>query len=176
MLTKSNVLLLDEPTNHLDIASKEIFEEAIANYGGTALVVSHDRYLLNLISERIVYIEEGGVRLYDCGYEQASEDFLAKEKNDSHNKTKPKQALRQTEKMSKNMLEKTKMRIAEIENLLAKAAVEKENAEAEMNEKDFYAENARAAEGIERYDALCARIRRMEDEWVALTETLERQQ
>ena len=56
MLEKSNVLILDEPTNHLDLVSKEILEKALCEYGGTLIFVSHDRYLLNKVPDKIVEI------------------------------------------------------------------------------------------------------------------------
>ena len=54
MLSEANFLILDEPTNHLDIASKEILEEALNNYTGTILYVSHDRYFINSTASRIL--------------------------------------------------------------------------------------------------------------------------
>lgn len=64
MLSGANVLILDEPTNHLDINSKEIFEEALLDYQGTIIVVSHDRYFLNKIPTKIVELEKTGLREY----------------------------------------------------------------------------------------------------------------
>lgn len=73
MLKKGNVLILDEPTNHLDISTKEVLEEALADYTGTIIFVSHDRYLLNKIATRIVEIKDGAVAEYKGNYD----DYLA---------------------------------------------------------------------------------------------------
>lgn len=64
MMSGANVLLLDEPTNHLDIDSKEVFEEALLDYPGTVIVVSHDRYFLNKIPTRILELEKDGLTAY----------------------------------------------------------------------------------------------------------------
>lgn len=61
MLCGANVLVLDEPTNHLDIDSKEVFEEALLEFPGTVIVVSHDRYFLNRIPTRILELEKDGI-------------------------------------------------------------------------------------------------------------------
>ena len=64
MLSGANLLLLDEPTNHLDIDSKEIFEDALMEFPGTAIIISHDRYLLFKIPNRILELEKDGIREY----------------------------------------------------------------------------------------------------------------
>jgi ATP-binding cassette subfamily F protein 3 len=64
MLTDANFLVLDEPTNNLDIASIEVLEDALQQFEGTVLTVSHDRYFLDKIVDRIVAIENGQVRAY----------------------------------------------------------------------------------------------------------------
>lgn len=64
MLSGANVLVMDEPTNHLDIESKEVFEEALSEFPGTVIVVSHDRYFLNRIPTRILELETGGISEY----------------------------------------------------------------------------------------------------------------
>ena len=64
MLSGANVLILDEPTNHLDIESKEVFEEALLDFPGTSIIVSHDRYFLNRIPTRIVELTENGMDSY----------------------------------------------------------------------------------------------------------------
>jgi len=69
MLTGANVLILDEPTNHLDIDSKEVFEEALSEFPGTVIVVSHDRYFLSKIPHRILELTEDGLVNYPGSYD-----------------------------------------------------------------------------------------------------------
>jgi len=64
LLRPANLLILDEPTNHLDIPAKETLEEALQNYEGTALIVSHDRYFISQVANKIVEIREGEFRVY----------------------------------------------------------------------------------------------------------------
>jgi ATP-binding cassette subfamily F protein 3 len=68
MLGGANCLLLDEPTNHLDIDSVEMLEKAIEEFDGTAVFISHDRYFLDRISDRIVEVAGGAARSYEGGY------------------------------------------------------------------------------------------------------------
>lgn len=68
MLSKSNLLLLDEPTNHLDIMSREALEDALLDYDGTIMVISHDRYFLNKVVGRILELTENGVNEYLGNY------------------------------------------------------------------------------------------------------------
>ncbi len=68
ILQSPNVLLLDEPTNHLDIASREALEEALDDYPGTILVISHDRYFLDRVVDRVLSLRPGGARLIDGNY------------------------------------------------------------------------------------------------------------
>ncbi len=70
MLQRSNVLLLDEPTNNLDIASAEVLEEALTDYDGTLLMISHDRYFLERVASRVVELDEGRLISFDDGYPQ----------------------------------------------------------------------------------------------------------
>lgn len=68
MLTPANLLLLDEPTNHLDITSKEVLEDAIQNFDGSVLVISHDRYFMSQVANTIFSFENKKVIRYDCDY------------------------------------------------------------------------------------------------------------
>ena len=77
MLSEANFLILDEPTNHLDITSKEILEEALSNYEGTVLYVSHDRYFINKTATRILDLTNQKLVNYIGNYDY----YLEKKKN-----------------------------------------------------------------------------------------------
>ena len=70
MQEHGNVLILDEPTNHLDLSSKEAIEEALQEYTGTIIFVSHDRYLLSKIADRLIELTDGGYREHNYGFEK----------------------------------------------------------------------------------------------------------
>ncbi len=79
MLSEANFLLLDEPTNHLDIQSREALEEALSGYEGTMLVVSHDRYFINKMADKIYYLQKDGVQKFDGNYSYYLEKFRESE-------------------------------------------------------------------------------------------------
>lgn len=72
-LNRGNVLVLDEPTNHLDLRTKEVLEDALAEFGGTIILVSHDRYLLNKVASRIIEIKHDEVNSYEGNFDAYSE-------------------------------------------------------------------------------------------------------
>lgn len=76
ILSKANFLLLDEPTNHLDIDSKEVLEEALNNYTGTIFTISHDRYFLNTVVDKILVLNQDGITEYLGNYDY----YMAKKK------------------------------------------------------------------------------------------------
>jgi ATP-binding cassette subfamily F protein 3 len=79
LLQPVNLLILDEPTNHLDIPAKEMLEEALQNYEGSAIIVSHDRFFLSQVANKIVEIRDGELRLYRGDYQYYLEK-IAEEK------------------------------------------------------------------------------------------------
>ena len=80
MLTNANFLLLDEPTNNLDIASAEVLEDALGEFEGTVLVISHDRYFLDRTVERVVELEDGALNEYIGGYSDYQAEKFARTK------------------------------------------------------------------------------------------------
>ncbi|NSB17093.1 ribosomal protection-like ABC-F family protein [Clostridium beijerinckii] len=120
MLSKSNLLLLDEPTNHLDIPSREALEEAILSYDGTLIVISHDRYFLNKVINRILELEEHGVNEYLGNYSYYTE----KKKNPQRFETyeglasgKTKTQLNEEKKKKKALEKEAKAKQNEIKNI-----------------------------------------------------------
>ncbi|HEY9847764.1 MAG TPA: ATP-binding cassette domain-containing protein, partial [Candidatus Caenarcaniphilales bacterium] len=79
LLRPANLLILDEPTNHLDIPAKEMLESALQNYDGTVMIVSHDRYFISQVANKIVEIRDGELRLYRGDYHYYL-DKIAEEK------------------------------------------------------------------------------------------------
>ncbi len=77
LLNEPNVIILDEPTNHLDIVSREVLENALADFNGTLLVVSHDRYFINKLADKIIYLTHDGAVKIDGNYDKYVEYRLA---------------------------------------------------------------------------------------------------
>lgn len=76
-LEKGNVLILDEPTNHLDLSAKEVLDKALADYTGTIIMVSHDRYLLNRVPTKIIEMTKDDMLVFDGNY-----DYYAQKKKE----------------------------------------------------------------------------------------------
>ena len=100
MLSKANLLLLDEPTNHLDITSKEILEEAVRNYEGTVIYVSHDRYFINRTATRIMELDHHHFVNYLGNYDY----YLEKQADSAFDKEKAVSGRLYTEAFSKRAL------------------------------------------------------------------------
>ena len=133
MLSGANFLILDEPTNHLDITSKEILENALNNFSGTVLYVSHDRYFINRTATRILELTGNGLNSYTGNYDDyiSEKEKMAASSSDSgqsstvikadtESKQDWKKAKEEQAKERKrlNDLKKTETRIEELETLL----------------------------------------------------------
>ena len=126
MLSRSNLLLLDEPTNHLDILSREALEEAILSYDGTLIVISHDRYFLNKVINRIVELQEEGTTEYLGNYSYYVEKKLNplrfeayEELANGKTKTQLKEEKRKKRKIEKEEKAK-KLQIKKLEDEISK--------------------------------------------------------
>ena len=126
MLTKANLLLLDEPTNHLDIASREALEAALEGYNGTMLIVTHDRYLVNRLADRILHMTPNGLQEYIGGYD----DYIAavsesRAQADEQKRTQSRNALDYRErKQQQSLLNRAKGEAARCEAAVSKAEAE----------------------------------------------------
>lgn len=140
ILKPSNLLILDEPTNHLDINTREVLEEALSEYSGTILAVSHDRYFINKLATRILYIQNNSVSDYKMDYSHFAESYEdsaqsgvmqaqtkqghGKESYVNEKKRKSELLKKRTryEKLTK-LIEENESRIAEINDLLSSEEV-----------------------------------------------------
>ncbi len=117
MLSESNFLILDEPTNHLDILSREALEDALLSYEGTMLIVSHDRYFINKLADRIYKLEKEGTKEFKGNYDF----YLAHdEKKEAIKEVKEKNTSYKEKKEQESQERKRKNRIAKIEEEIAK--------------------------------------------------------
>ena len=123
MLKKDNFLLLDEPTNHLDLASREVLESALDDYDGTILAVSHDRYFINRLADRILYFKNQTLLEHRGNYDDYISSLALEDKTQNEKKTAGaggtayKQAKEEAarQRKLKTQLQKTEAEIEELE-------------------------------------------------------------
>lgn len=125
ILSNANFLLLDEPTNHLDIDSKEVLEEALLNYTGTLFTISHDRYFLNTVVDKILVLDSDGITEYLGNY-----DYYI----DKKTQTIEMNTIETTEEKTKTQLKDEKRKEREQRELEKKARVKRQNIEKEIEE------------------------------------------
>ncbi len=169
MQEHGNVLILDEPTNHLDLSTKEAIEEALEEYTGTIIFVSHDRYLLSKIADRLIELTDGGYRCHNFGFEKYL-DVLREEQSEQKRaadeekrqraaeaaKEKSEKNYRSKQQRSADAARKNEMRRLEkeIDELQAKIDALTEEIGREEVYSDYELMNAKCAE----IDALKQRI------------------
>ena len=120
-----NFLILDEPTNHLDIYSREVLEESLMDYDGTLLIVSHDRYFLESIVNKIYHITESGAELFKGDYENYKKEIENKKEQKVNNNEYEEQ------KKNKNRINSLKKQIEKFEKDIEEKEEEKAGVEAE---------------------------------------------
>lgn len=174
MLSKANFLLLDEPTNHLDIQSCEALEDALLHYDGTLFIVSHDRYLINKLADRIYYLEPEGVSETIGNYE----DFLAqrKEKAEEAEKSAPQPVKVNDYKLRKEKaaeLRKTRAALARVEQETEKNDEAIQLLSRELENPDTASDFARTMELSAELDRLNSRNEELLLEWEELSQKVE---
>lgn len=148
MLEKSNVILFDEPTNHLDLPSKEILEQAMNEYDGTLLFVSHDRYLLNKVPNKIIEMTKDGFTIYDGNFEyykQRKEWIKQKQSIETNNKVETNNSSQKSSggyrsKEQRKAETKRKLQIAELEKMISKTEEEISALENEMTKEEVFSD------------------------------------
>ncbi len=173
-----NFLVLDEPTNDLDLTSLRLLEEALAHFGGTVLVVSHDRYFLDRICDQIVAFEEGGVYVQPGNYsyyleKKQERDAWAKEAavrmagGGGVDPGKDRQAVRSAKPRKLN--NKLREELAGMEGAICKAEERVVEIEATLNDPDFYVRRAAEAPGlVEELEEARREVQRLYARWEEL--------
>ncbi len=178
MLSEANVLILDEPTNHLDIISKEILEEALNQYDGTVLFVSHDRYFINKAASRILDLTDQTVVNYIGNYDyylEKREVQMAKirpEKNDRNGLQKNDSA-KEEWKQKKEEQAKERKKAAQLkrtEEGIAEKEAEIKVLNEELNDPDYATNSAKLSEIHERMTQVQEDLERLYETWEALAE------
>lgn len=171
MLSDVNFLVLDEPTNHLDIESKEVLEEALNSYEGTLLVISHDRYFLNKVVNKILELKADGIHEYLGDYKY----YIEKKKRMREEEA----FLEEPEEITKTQAKLNKKREREEKEKLkkekqAKDALEKEISELEKHTNDIHNElaNPDIYDDIDRVNDLNFKLNEIEEKLNELYEEL----
>lgn len=160
MQSNINFLLLDEPTNHLDIASREWIENALTEFEGTMLFVSHDRYFLNKFADKVWDMGNGIITPYDCGFDEYIE-LLRKDKVSM-------ETIRKKEKTPKEKTKITtrKSSVASIEKLIAEAESELKKVNAQIEADSLMGDFSRMNELHEKKSQLTEYIDVLYEEWL----------
>ena len=127
ILSNANLLLLDEPTNHLDIDSKEVLEEALSSYTGTIFTISHDRYFLNTVVDKVLALDENGITEYLGNYDY----YIEKKKQVQEMNT-----VEVIEEKTKTQLKEEKRKEREQREAEKKNRVKRQNIEKEIEETE----------------------------------------
>ena len=167
MLRKDNLLLLDEPTNHLDMDSREVLEDALSDFGGTIITVSHDRYFINRVANRIIEMRPDGVTEYMGNYDDyverknrpVEQEAVAGKTRTELDKEK------RREKLNKQALRQLKVRAQEAERAVGQKEEEIARLEAQMADPDLYADAGKFAEINRAYQKAQAELPLLYEQW-----------
>ena len=172
LLQASNLLIMDEPTNHLDMRSKEMLIDALENYDGTLMLVSHDRYFLDSLVNKVVEIKNGSLQVYLGSYaeylEKAEKAWEEERKREAVSQKK----ITEAKKTSGSGRQKqpapghSKMKAEKLEKKIQKLEEEKQEYETTMGSSDFYSlPEEETRKTVDRYHELCTEIDLLYKEW-----------
>lgn len=178
MLSQSNFLLLDEPTNHLDIPSREALENAILNYDGSMLIVSHDRYFLNKVINKIVELKETGMDEYLGNYnyymekkQNPSRFEVYEEVSNGKTKTQVKEEKKKV-KLAQKEIRIKKTRLREVESSISENEALLEKLNNDLCLEEIYS-NPKEAERVNKEISNTEMtIESLYEEWETLSEEL----
>lgn len=174
MLKQNNFLIMDEPTNHLDIESREALEKALDGYDGTMLMVSHDRYFINKLADRILYMTPDGIKSFSGNYDEYlalnEEQKDAPKKKASENKLNYQEKKRAEAEKRKvlNRLKKTEEEIALCEEKI-KAKEE------EINSPEFASDYVKLGELSQELAQMNDELERLYADWEEVREIVEKE-
>lgn len=180
MMLNANFLILDEPTNHLDLDSKEILENALVDFPGTILFVSHDRYFINRIATKVFELSTNGVTEYLGDYDyyiEKKEEMMEIQKlseESEHNQTQePASDLDaktryEQEKELKKLERQKKRRVEEIETLIESLEMEIAEKEQQFLHPEIYSDHTKVAELNKEIEKAKAKIETLLEEWSEL--------
>ena len=178
MLSKANFLLLDEPTNHLDIPSREALEDAILNYDGSMLIVSHDRYFLNKVINKIVELKEDGMNEYLGNYSyymQKKENPTRFEAYEEISNGKTKTQLKDEKKkvkLAQKEIRVKKTRLREVENEISKSEELLEKLNNDLCLEEIYSNPKEAERVNHEISETQLKIESLYEEWETLSDEL----
>lgn len=176
MLSKANMLLLDEPTNHLDIHSREALENALASYGGTLLIVSHDRYLINKLADRIVWLGKTGTVNIDGNYDRYIELKEAKAQSEQAVQVKAAEGKKNEYKERKereSTLRKLSGALKRCEQAIDEIGLKTAELAQQMSQPEIATDYEKTSALAQEIEALKEKEEALTAEWMELSEQIE---
>ncbi|WP_428910574.1 ABC-F family ATP-binding cassette domain-containing protein [Niallia sp. Krafla_26] len=177
MMEKANLLILDEPTNHLDLDSKEILENALIDYPGTILFVSHDRYFINRIASKVVELSNTGVTEYLGDYNYYIEKKLEQEElqalespQQKVTSNAPEKNTYQQDKEAKKLERQRQRRIEQIENRIEELEQAVDKNEQFLCDPEVFQDHVKSLELNEQIEKWKQEIEELMEEWTLLSE------
>lgn len=172
LLSDANLLLLDEPTNHLDISSREALEDALLHYEGTLFIVSHDRYFINKIADRILYMQNNGLTNYAGNYDYFLEKFKGVETEKTAAKPSNKETY-QEQKRREAEKRKTANRFRRVEEQIEQLEEEVRRQETLLLSDEYATDHIKASELLEQVQKRKDELEQLYAEWETLGELVE---